>query len=241
MQKISELMTSPTTPAETGARASNRQTMDGYNELTQWANNAINANSWKISLDQVLSGESERFLLKLVAENNRRLRETQQEVAENSTERLLKRHRLETLEVIAAYLKFRLEQNRKGSSATIEWPDWSDAAIQGTIIPMSEIGGPRGRGIPFPSIKCKTIGQSSASRTVIGKAGTVNRKPVVLCRCSCGHRFLAFELDVIRGGAEHCGPNCPDGKPKPSAHKLLKVFRNMHDRCSNPRHKNFDR
>lgn len=145
------------------------------------------------------------------------------------------------MEVIAAYLKLRLEQNRKESSATIEWPDWSDAAIQGASIPTSEIGRTRGRGIPFPSISCKTIGQSSAGRTVIGKAGTVNGKPVVLCRCSCGRRFLAFELDVIRGGAERCGPDCPNGKSKPPAHKLLKVFRNMHDRCSNSRHKNFDR
>lgn len=241
MQAISEILTGIQTPAETGAGASSRPMMDGYNELTQWANDAINANSWRISPDQVLSGESERLLLELAAENNRRLRETQQEAAENNTERLLKRHRLETLEVIAAYLKLRLEQNRKESSATIEWPDWSDAAIQGASIPTSEIGRPRGRGIPFPSINCKTIGQSSAGRTVIGKAGMVNRKPVVLCRCSCGRRFLAFELDVIRGGAERCGPDCPDGKPKPPAHKLLEVFRNMHDRCSNPRHKNFDR
>lgn len=241
MQAISENMGAIQTPAETGAGASSRPMMDGYNELTQWANDAINANSWRISPDQVLSGESERLLLELAAENNRRLREIQQEVAKNNTERLLKRHRLETLEVIAAYLKLRLEQNRKGSSETIEWPDWSDAAIQGASIPTSEIGRPRGRGIPFPSISCKTIGQSSAGRTVIGKAGMVNRKPVVLCRCSCGRRFLAFELDVIRGGAERCGPDCPDGKPKPPAHKLLEVFRNMHDRCSNPRHKNFDR
>lgn len=87
--------------------------MDGYNELTQWANDAINANSWRISPDQVLSGESERLLLELAAENNRRLREIQQEVAKNNTERLLKRHRLETLEVIAAYLKLRLEQTEK--------------------------------------------------------------------------------------------------------------------------------
>lgn len=120
MQAISEILTGIQTPAETGAGASSRPMMDGYNELTQWANDAINANSWRISPDQVLSGESERLLLELVAENNRRLRETQQEVAENSTERLLKRHRLETLEVIAAYLKLRLEQNRKESSTSSE-------------------------------------------------------------------------------------------------------------------------
>ena len=138
MQAISEILTGIQTPAETGAGASSRPMMDGYNELTQWANDAINANSWRISPDQVLSGESERLLLELVAENNRRLRETQQEAAENNTERLLKRHRLETLEVIAAYLKLRFEQNRKGSSAMIEWPDWSDAAIQGASIQTTE-------------------------------------------------------------------------------------------------------
>ena len=89
--------------------------MDGYNELTQWANDAINANSWRISPDQVLSGESERLLLELVAENNRRLRATQQEVAENSNETHPKRHRLETVEVNAAYPKRRLEHHGQES------------------------------------------------------------------------------------------------------------------------------
>lgn len=68
MQAISEILTGIQTPAETGAGASSRPMMDGYNELTQWANDAINANSWRISPDQVLSGESERLLLELAAE-----------------------------------------------------------------------------------------------------------------------------------------------------------------------------
>lgn len=45
MQAISEILIGIQTPAETGAGASSRPMMDGYNELTQWANDAINANS----------------------------------------------------------------------------------------------------------------------------------------------------------------------------------------------------
>lgn len=212
MQAISENMGAIQTPAETGAGASSRPMMDGYNELTQWANDAINANSWRISPDQVLSGESERLLLELAAENNRRLREIQQEVAKNNTERLLKRHRLETLEVIAAYLKLRLEQNRKGSSETIEWPDWSDAAIQGASIPTSEIGRPRGAG----SRSRRSAARRSGSRAPAGRSSA---RPVwsIGSRSSSaaarGRRFLAFELDVIRGGAERCGPDCRTGSP----------------------------
>ena len=241
MQKISEILNSPSAPAETGARASSRLMMSMYNELTQWANDAINADSWRINPNLAVPSESEEMLLALIDENNRRLRDVQQRAATTVIEKSLKRHQLETLEIIGAHIKLRASTAGSDAGKLIEWPDWSDAAIRGASVPVSEIGGPRGHGILFPSISCKTIGQPSVDRTVIGKAGTVNGKPVVLCRCSCGRRFLAFELDVVHGGAERCGPDCPNGKSKPPAHKLLKVFRNMYDRCSNSRHKNFDR
>ena len=241
MQKISEILSSPSAPAETGARASSRLMMSMYNELTQWANDAINADSWRINQNLAVPSESEEMLLALTDENNRRLRDVQQRAATTVIEKSLKRHQLETLEIIGAHIKLRASTAGSDAGKLIEWPDWSDAAIRGASVPVSEIGGPRGHGILFPSISCQTIGQPSVDRTVSGKAGTVNGKPVVLCRCSCGRRFLAFELDVVHGGAERCGPDCPNGQSKPPAHKLLKVFRNMHDRCSNSRHKNFDR
>ena len=244
MQKIGEILNAAAqpTPAATTRRASRPQTTStAYNELAEWANDAVNAQSWRIRPELALAEESEEQLLALVAENNRRLREVRQQIATDIVEKSLKRHRFETLEIIAAHLKVRAAAVGSSAGKQIEWPDWSDPDIETASVPASEIGGPRGRGIPFPAINCHTIGQTDGGRIVLGRIGSIGSKPVVLCRCSCGRRFLAVELDIIRGGAEHCGPDCPDGKSKPPAHKLLKVFRNMHDRCTNPNHKNFDR
>ena len=129
-------------------------TSTAYNQLAEWANDAINAQSWRIRPELALAEESEEQLFDLVAENNRRLREVRQQIATNMVEKSLKRHRFETLEIIAAHLEVRAAAVGSSAGKLIEWPDWSDPDIETASVPASEIGGPRGRGIPFPAIDC---------------------------------------------------------------------------------------
>ena len=212
MQKIGEILNAATqpTPAATTRRASRPQTTStAYNELAEWANDAVNAKSWRIRPELALAEESEEQFLTLVAENNRRLREVRQQIATNMVEKSLKRHRFETLEIIAAHLKVRAAAVGSSAGKLIEWPDWSDPDIETASVPASEIGGPRGRGIPFPAIDCHTIGQTDGGRIVLGRIGSIGSKPVVLCRCSSLSSMLSAEerstagLTVPMGSQSH--------------------------------------
>ena len=210
-----------------------------YNDLIGLAYEAINAKSWRIAPQQLLDGEPEQILRALAEENNRRLHDIEQKNAGGELPAPLARHHLEALEIAAAFLAGKAKAHGLEAQIPIEWPNWRE--VKGVEDPAPIKAG--GRRQPFPPITCKTLGRLDAGRRVIGRIGSINKRGVVLCKCSCGRDFLAFESNVEKGGAKYCGPDCPSRAPKTrrTGSKLYAVFMHMRERCNNPQHPDYAR
>ncbi len=98
--------------------------------------------------------------------------------------------------------------------------------------------------------KLDLAGQVFHRLTVISEAGRSTDKKVTWhCECSCGNKVIVVSNHLRRGTTRSCGCLQKEALSRTISekvkthgltnHPLFKVWENMRDRCSNPRHKSY--
>lgn len=90
--------------------------------------------------------------------------------------------------------------------------------------------------------KDQSFGRLNVVKQVSGRR---NRKTLWLCQCDCGNKHIVPSTYLTSGNTKSCG--CLKrsvGGDRARTHgasrtPLYYVFRGMHDRCANPKHKGF--